>query len=502
MKSKLIVLSAALMLVLAGCGGNNNQSFTPASSSEAVIEVTSVSLNKSTLTLVKGEHETLIATVSPEDAADKTVSWSATGDGVVSVDDGLVTALKAGQATVTATAGGKSASCTVTVTDVAPLENLSFSGEADKAVDTWVYWNDQGWCGSQVAVNTATKQGKVLTFDYSVTSGACDFGFQVFYKNPALAEGASYRFTAKINSQVAATAESGYFKVNGVPVALAVGDNNIAVKYLEGGNAASSCQIVVNTAMGNNRFVVSDYDWEGILDTPSAISVSDGTLTFVKPDGAVSYKVRYFDSGKNYLDEETVTDSPAALTKVSSLADGNYYLTMTAISDVDPKYDSRESDYVLFKIGGGEVVPAGGPKTNMEFKAENQLDLDTFAYWNDQNWCGSQVAVPQAYTEEGLVHIEYTASGNCAFGLQIFYKNSSLTYGTTYAVSFQMKVTTAGNYGIGSADDTQAVAAETWTNITYDHVEASDAASLKICVNSTIAASNTIELKGFAWVAK
>ena len=153
-------------------------------------------------------------------------------------------------------------------------------------------------------------------------------------------------------------------------------------------------------------------------------------------------------------------------------------------------------------MGDDAVVPAGGPRTNMTFSGEDAISPDYFYFWNDQNWCGSNVAVPVAYTEEGLVHIEYTASGSCAWGLQVFFKYSELTNGTTYAVSFKIKVAAAGSYGLGSADNVQAVTADTWTTVSYDHLEAAGQASLKLCVEASISTTNVIELKDFSWTAK
>ena len=79
------------------------------------VPVQSVSLSSSTLTLNEGESKTLIATVLPANATNKTVVWTVTPAGFASVAHGVVTGIKAGSCTVTATAGGKSASCAVTV---------------------------------------------------------------------------------------------------------------------------------------------------------------------------------------------------------------------------------------------------------------------------------------------------------------------------------------------------------------------------------------------------
>ena len=81
------------------------------------VAVTSVTVSPKTLDLEVGQKFQLAATVKPDEATDKTVTWKVTkGSDVVSVSaDGEVTAIKAGSATITAAAGGKTATCTVTV---------------------------------------------------------------------------------------------------------------------------------------------------------------------------------------------------------------------------------------------------------------------------------------------------------------------------------------------------------------------------------------------------
>ena len=80
------------------------------------IGVTSVTLDKTDLTLDVNDTEKLTATVKPDNATTKTVTWKSDNEGVAIVDNsGNVTAKAAGTATITATVDGKSASCKVTV---------------------------------------------------------------------------------------------------------------------------------------------------------------------------------------------------------------------------------------------------------------------------------------------------------------------------------------------------------------------------------------------------
>ena len=82
------------------------------------IPVASISLNKEELSLFVGANETLVAKVEPNNASNKAVTWTSGNKSVATVDEtGKVTAVAAGTATITAPAGGKSASCTVTVSD-------------------------------------------------------------------------------------------------------------------------------------------------------------------------------------------------------------------------------------------------------------------------------------------------------------------------------------------------------------------------------------------------
>lgn len=85
------------------------------------VPVTGIELDKTAITLEIDETQTLTATLAPDNATDKTVTWTVAPSGVVSVENGVITALKDGTATVTATANGKSATCSVTVN--APVTN-------------------------------------------------------------------------------------------------------------------------------------------------------------------------------------------------------------------------------------------------------------------------------------------------------------------------------------------------------------------------------------------
>ena len=91
------------------------------------VNVTGITLSQTEAAVtIGGETLTLTATVAPDDATDKTVTWTSSDPTVATVANGVVTAVAAGTATITATATNGtpddttddfSATCTITVTD-------------------------------------------------------------------------------------------------------------------------------------------------------------------------------------------------------------------------------------------------------------------------------------------------------------------------------------------------------------------------------------------------
>lgn len=86
-----------------------------------VIPPTGVEIVPATLTINKGQTKTLTATVSPENATNKKVTWKSDDESIATVNnDGEVTAVKKGNVKITATTveGGITAECAVEVTDI------------------------------------------------------------------------------------------------------------------------------------------------------------------------------------------------------------------------------------------------------------------------------------------------------------------------------------------------------------------------------------------------
>ena len=94
--------------------------------SRKIVHATSVVLDRTTLEIARGRVATLTATVLPENATDKTITWSSSNKGVATVDkNGNVTAITAGSATITAAVGSLTASCAVTV--IVPVSSITLN---------------------------------------------------------------------------------------------------------------------------------------------------------------------------------------------------------------------------------------------------------------------------------------------------------------------------------------------------------------------------------------
>lgn len=139
------------------------------------VAVTGVTLNKNTMSLVATAEETLTATVAPENATNKAVTWSTSNDKVAAVADGKVTAVAPGEAVITATTadGGFTATCKVTVTEKPCEHNAKLTKvEAKKATCTEP-GNAECWLCGECGKYLSTDKSKVqdTIFGYAPALG-------------------------------------------------------------------------------------------------------------------------------------------------------------------------------------------------------------------------------------------------------------------------------------------------------------------------------------------
>ena len=127
------------------------------------VPVTGVTLEPTSLSLFTGDTAPLTATVQPSDATNQNVTWSSDKPEVATVDNGKVTAVGAGEATITATAGGITATCVVHVRKPATVEasgstNLSFTTDRNEFTLTAIVYGEnlsqEPNCWEWTVVNT------------------------------------------------------------------------------------------------------------------------------------------------------------------------------------------------------------------------------------------------------------------------------------------------------------------------------------------------------------
>ncbi|MBO7511136.1 MAG: Ig-like domain-containing protein, partial [Bacteroidales bacterium] len=112
---KAMALSPGKAVVTAKAG--NKTDFITITVVDNAVRVTGVSLDKTSIALKVGESETLTATVAPADATNKNIIWTSSDEAVATVENGVVTGVSVGGATITVRTedGNKTAECTVAV---------------------------------------------------------------------------------------------------------------------------------------------------------------------------------------------------------------------------------------------------------------------------------------------------------------------------------------------------------------------------------------------------
>lgn len=123
-------------IITAECDGIKDECTVTVTAAKA--DVTSISLDVNQLNIMAGQTYQLKATVLPEEASSYTIDWSSSDDGIATVSqEGLVTAIAAGNADITASCNGFEAICAVTVTEEPSVEEEPKTGDFYYSDGTW-----------------------------------------------------------------------------------------------------------------------------------------------------------------------------------------------------------------------------------------------------------------------------------------------------------------------------------------------------------------------------
>ena len=282
------------------------------------VDVESITLDKTSLELAVGETEQLTATVKPDDATDKNVTWTSSDESVAKVDNGKVTAVKAGKATITAKCGGKTAECAVTVTvptgsvtldkttlslAVGETATLTATVKPDYATDKNVSWisSDESIAKVDNGKVTAVKAGKATitakcggkTAECAVTVTVPTGSVTLDKTTLSLAVGETAQLTATVKPDDATdknvswtSSDESVVKVdNGKVSALKFGKATITAKC---GGKAAECAVTVTVPTGS---VTLDKTTLSL-----AVGESVQLTATVKPDDATDKNVAWTSS--------------------------------------------------------------------------------------------------------------------------------------------------------------------------------------------------------------
>ena len=299
--------------------GSDSQELTLTIDAQTNVPVASVTLNKSSLSLEVGTSETLTATVLPDNATNKAVTWSSNDSTVATVDEsGKVIAVKAGTATITVTTveGNYTDSCTVTVTAqpsysiAASPATLNFGsiddGQAAPAAQTVTITNT----GNQsVTVKLPTSTNYTITAGKGFTNGTA-----------TLVQGA----TATFNVQPKAGLSAGTY------------NETLTISGSDSASAEIALTFTVNKPPYTGKYsfeIVSDVGENGTIDVDRYATEGDQVTITVSPDEAY------------LLDDLTVTSGGKDVALTDN-GDGTYTFTMpsgdvaiTATFAEDPNWE-------------------------------------------------------------------------------------------------------------------------------------------------------------------
>ena len=322
------------------------------------IGVTSVTLDKTDLTLDVNDKATLTATVNPNDATNKTVTWKSDKPEIVEVDsNGNVTAKAAGTATITATVDGKSASCKVTVNGqttvpVASVKlnqttleliagkeaTLTATVKPDDATNKTVTWSSNNETVATVdnngkvtakaageAIITAKVGDKQATCNVKVTAAEVAVeSVTLDQSSLELIAGKEATLTATVKPDNA-TNRTVAWESNATNVATV--DNNGKVTAKAAGEAIITAKVGDKQATCNVKVTAADVAVESVTLNQSSLELVAGkeaTLTAtVKPDNATNGTVVW---ESNAISVATVDNNG----KVTAKAEGTAIITAKA----------------------------------------------------------------------------------------------------------------------------------------------------------------------------
>ncbi len=364
------------------------------------IPVTGISLDKSSLTLNENETYSLTATVTPEDATNKEVTWTSSNTDVATVSDsGLVTAVSAGSATITVTTkdGGYSATCNVTVTyeitsitasvsktfyvgDTINKSDITVLDNKDNEVTDYTFADD----GYQFTYEDASSGGALTNKEFNITYGNLSTTLVTQVQRREFSQSSSNDVLNKSFTGVSGTTYSSWNNKAGDSGAIYAGNN-------AGGK--DSIQLRSSTTSGSSVH-------SGIVVTSNSTNVKSITVTWHDDSSSTRY-LDVYAKNTAYSSQEDLYSETACGTLVGSITkedtsltftdeykyfgmrshDGAIYVTSITIEfDNSTVSSSQLADYIMFEDTENQCLS----KTDVAIGYFNNLsDQSTFMTSNE-----------------------------------------------------------------------------------------------------------------------
>ena len=332
--------------------------------------VESISFESPTLSLKVGDSKQLTVTVSPENAENKTLTWSSLDKTVASVDEtGTVTAHKTGETTIQATAGTISATCKITAYTEVELITLKpetytlKEGETVK-LSAVVYPDD----AIDKTLTWTSKSPDIATVDSEGTVTAVKEGTAVIEAAVGDVKGSSTITVEKAVQMVHPASLFAEYNVGVTPGVFATSHNSADNGYYNFTDAQTACPKGWHVPTQSELYSVADcYDGsENIVqhckftgssdysDIPEKILVNgelrDFTADYYTTTKGVCYALKFKDATNEYLSAyrwtNAATDTPFEVRVRWIKAEGKD-LTVQDIANDDYWNSNNESDIVL-----------------------------------------------------------------------------------------------------------------------------------------------------------
>ena len=262
------------------------------------IAVTSVSLNSTSMELIEGSSQTLVATVSPSNADNQKVIWTSNNSSVATVTDGVVTAIKAGTATITVKTddGGKTATCNVTVVaKEIPVTSVSLDQTAVEITE-----------GGEVTLNATVKPDDATNKNVTWTSSDESVAIVDNGKITAVKEGTA-TITVKTDDGGKTATCNVTVVAKEIPVT-SVSLDQTEIELIEGDELTLTATVKPENATNKN------VTWSS--SNSSVATVTDGVVTAIKA-GTATITVKTDDGAKTATCNVTVVAKEVPVTSVS-----------------------------------------------------------------------------------------------------------------------------------------------------------------------------------------